>query len=99
MADFDLSFIEDSSESATSAGTVITAGAANTKGSYVELIASTASDCKMLKLTIIGLGVNITEALIDIATGSVASEVDVISNQKYYCDIVLQQIIVNFKQH
>lgn len=86
MGDFDLAYIEDSSNAGTSQGTVITAGAANTKGSYTELIASTASNALMLRVSVQATSTNTTEALIDIATGAAASEVDVISNAKYYFD-------------
>jgi len=86
MGDFDLTFIEDSSDASTSEGITITAGSANVKSGYTELIASTSSNALMLRVSVQGTSANRTEALIDIATGAAASEVDLISNIKYYYD-------------
>jgi hypothetical protein len=59
-----------------------TGGAANTKGNYAELIASTAGAATMAKVTInstnqTGIQVNL---LVDIATGAAASETVIIPN-------------------
>lgn len=88
MGSFDLAYIEDSSVSATSAGVVLTANSTpNTKATaYTTLIASTASTAVMMRLTINSESANVTEALIDIATGAISSEVNLIPNIKWYAD-------------
>ena len=85
--DFDLTYLEDSSVSGTSKGTVITASSTiNTKGSYTTLIASTSGASVVLRLTLNPDTTNVTECLIDIATGAAASEVNIMENIKYYAD-------------
>lgn len=71
------------SASTTSSGTVVTAsGSTNTKGSFIQLIASTASDAAGIWLCVnnqSATGANSTLAL-DIALGAAASEVVVLAN-------------------
>lgn len=62
-----------------SRGTSVTGGAANTKGSYVQLTASTAIEADGFWLQVDG-GSGIDDYLFDIAVGASSSEVDIISN-------------------
>lgn len=62
---------------ASSAGTTLTAGAVNTKGSYTELIASTAYPACGVVLSV-GLAQNVNAHAIDLAIGAAASEVIVV---------------------
>jgi len=87
MGDFDLTFIETADDKANTRGVVVTANSTvNTKGAS-ELIASTSGASVVLRLTIIPEIANISNILIDIATGAAASEVDIIENIKYYADL------------
>jgi len=64
----------------TSTGTTVTAsGTANTKGSYAQLVASTARESAWLMVMLAGPGAAI-DNLIDIAVGAAASEVVIASN-------------------
>lgn len=77
------SFSSSANTGTSTALVSVVGGIANTKGSYVELIASTSHDAETLILTIPSgtflSGAN-TATLLDIATGAAASEVDLLSN-------------------
>lgn len=62
---------------ADSTGTTLTAGTANTKGSYVELVASTAERCNGLLVCVMPNATGTVHS-VDIAVGAAASEVIVI---------------------
>ncbi len=66
--------------SASSSGTLITCGAANTKGAYVELVAATTFPASGFYFNVGSLSNVATLYLIDIAVGAAASEVVLISN-------------------
>lgn len=73
----------DPPSNSVSAIVTATSGIANTKGTYVELIASSAFECDaiLLVLTITGSGGgSVKDYLIDIAIGAAASEVVLIEN-------------------
>lgn len=63
---------------AISAGTVVTGGSANTKGSYTELIASTGIDYNHIEIFV--RDSEATDILLDISVGSAGNEVVVASN-------------------
>lgn len=60
-------------------GTVLTAGSANTKGSYVELSASVSTTCSAVAVAIFSANQNV-DYLVDIATGAASAETDLIAN-------------------
>lgn len=62
---------------ATSNMTVITAGTANVKGSWVQLVASTSIDFATL---IVVAGMQSTSSVLDLGIGAAASEVALIQN-------------------
>lgn len=65
----------------TAAGTTITSGAANTKGSYTELAASSAFACNGVYIEVLASTLSTGRRfLLDIATGAAASESVVIPN-------------------
>lgn len=65
----------------TSGGTAITAGGSNnTKGTYVEFVASSPFACNRVRITITTTATAGRRYLLDIATGAAAAEVDVLSN-------------------
>jgi hypothetical protein len=64
---------------ASSRGTALTAGTANVKGSYAELVASTAHDAAWL-IVHIAVNAGSHDALVDIAVGAAASEQVIIEN-------------------
>jgi hypothetical protein len=64
---------------ASSLGTTLTSGGANTKGSYVELEDSTAADCDGV-IVVIGRTSDASDFMVDIATGAESSETDLIAN-------------------
>lgn len=64
-----------------SKATTLTTGAADTKGSYVELIAATAFEAFGIYLSIAGGGKR--DFLIDLAVGAAASEQDIVPNILY----------------
>lgn len=88
MGDFDLTFIEAVDAGAGApGGVVITASSTiNTKGAYTELFSNTSGDTVFIQLDLIPTSTNITNALLDIATGAAASEVNFIENIKTYSD-------------
>jgi len=90
MGDFDLTYVDDSMDKATSAGIVLNPGGTiNTKpATYTELIASTAGDAVMMQVAIASDSnvSSTTQALIDIAVGAASSEVNILDNIKYYSD-------------
>ena len=65
------------------AGTTLTGGAANTKGSYTEISAATSSAWKGFWVSISSSNSAGNRFLVDIATGAAASETIIISNM--YC--------------
>lgn len=67
---------------ASSRGTNLTTGAANTKGSYVQLVASTANDTCWCIVTIDNAPAGGTDLSVDIAVGGAGSEVIVASDLK-----------------
>ncbi len=71
---------EGGSTAADSGGTAIATTTADTKGSYVELIASTKFNSSLLVVNIKDNSVSPIDHLVDIAVGAAASEQDVISN-------------------
>jgi len=68
--------------------TPIVSGAIDTKGAYVELVASSGQDCEWLTLFVNGTAGK-EGILLDIATGAAASEVDVISNISIWSNATL----------
>jgi hypothetical protein len=63
----------------TAAGTTLTSsGSANTKGSWTQLVASTASDISFVQVTVILI--TSTIGLVDIGVGSAGNEVVVVNN-------------------
>ncbi len=89
MADWPLIEGQDAeaigSVGAGSDGTTVTSGAANTKGSYVQLIASTAFDIHYISIQLYPVGEATGDALLcDIAVGAASSEYDIIPN--LYCE-------------
>lgn len=71
---------------ASTTGTQVLANAtANTLGSWVQIIASTAADCCMLGIHISGFSSNGPNGAVDIGIGAAASEV-----------IILQQLMVSY---
>lgn len=59
---------------------ITAAGSTHTKGSYTQIVASTPEAACGLLITVLGANSNFTGFLLDIATGAVSSEVDLISN-------------------
>lgn len=71
-------------DTSVSEGTNITAGSANTKGSYTQLIASTARGGGGILLSIGGSNTSDVAFLVDIAVGAAASEQVIIPNLFYF---------------
>ncbi len=83
MADFSIlggseTKTEAFGKAANSIGTAITAGSANTKGSWVELIASTGHDYSLIYLTV--RTDTVADIIFDVGIGAAASEQVVASN-------------------
>lgn len=73
---------------ATSGGTTVTSGAANTKGSWTELIASTPFECDALIVT---ANFAVTSCLLDIGVGAAGSETVLIP------DILSSSLLANLQ--
>lgn len=72
--------------SASSAGTLLTSGAINTKGAYVELTSATAFESNMIRIMATHSSKNIYPHLVDIAIGPSGSEVVILPNLLFRSD-------------
>jgi hypothetical protein len=78
---------DQGASTATSLGTVVTTGAINTKGSYVQLVASTPSDACAIEVAFANSNGFVSDyASLDIAIGASGSEVIIIADLKFSSD-------------
>jgi hypothetical protein len=72
------------SATGTSLASTVATNGAHGKGTYVELVASTARDAEGFWLNIVGANNNGVNALVDVAIGAASSEVVIVSNLYVY---------------
>lgn len=85
---------EGGANAADSGGTPVTAGVADVKGVYAQLIASTLFDSHVLTISAEQVGANVRDNLLDIAVGAAASEQDIVSNLLFSGRIPTDTVVI-----